>query len=270
MWLIEHENDIRLSIFLFVLVVMMLWEIIAKKKILSSPRKLRWFNNLSIVVLNSVLLRIAFPIMAVGLAAYAEQQQWGLWWQLAGESAPAILFGIMVLISVILLDLVVYWQHRIFHHVPFLWRLHRMHHADTDIDVTTALRFHPIEIMLSMLVKMAIVMLLGIPVIAVIIFEIILNASAMFNHANIKLSATVDRYLRIYLVTPDMHRVHHSIIPLEHHNNFGFCLSCWDRWFGSYIAQPEKGHTNMRIGLPYFREEHWKNIARMLWMPFIK
>ena len=259
----QYEQAIRLSCFFGVLVLMASWEIVAPRRPLSVSKTVRWLNNLGIVLLNNFLLRGLFPIAAVGLAVLATQQQWGV---LNNLDLPVWL-GILV--SVVLLDGVIYLQHVLFHALPLLWRLHRMHHADVDFDVTTGSRFHPIEIFLSMLIKLAAIMVLGPPAVAVLLFEIILNVMAMFNHSNIALPHKIDRVLRWLVVTPDMHRVHHSVLSSETNSNFGFNLSLWDRLFGTYRAQPAAGHQAMQIGLNQFREPKYLTLPWLLVLPFL-
>jgi len=225
-------------------------------------RWLRWSNNLGIVALNTVLTRLAFPIAAVGTAALARDREWGLFNNFDAPDMAA------VALSVIALDLAIYLQHVLFHAVPGLWRLHRMHHADLDFDVTTGARFHPIEILLSMGLKLAVVSALGAPPVAVIIFEVLLNGTAMFNHGNIHIPNSLDRILRLFVVTPDMHRVHHSVVPREANANFGFNLPWWDRLFGTYRDQPEGGHTGMTIGIAQFRDGRELWLDRLLLQPF--
>ena len=222
---------------------------------------IRWTNNLGLVVIDTLVLRLSFPILAVGLAVTAQDLGWGLFNII---EAPE---WVAVLVSIIVLDLVIYLQHVMFHAVPALWRLHRMHHADLEFDVTTGLRFHPVEILLSMGIKLAVVVALGPPAVAVLIFEVLLNATAMFNHSNIRLPMLVDRFLRLIMVTPDMHRVHHSIIPEETNSNFGFNLPWWDRLLGTYKAQPEAGHEGMTIGIEQFRTGRDLWLDRMLVQP---
>ncbi len=225
------------------------------------PRVIRWSNNLALVVIDIIVLRLTFPILAVGLAIIAQERGWGLFNLI---EAPA---WVAVLVSIIVLDLVIYLQHVMFHAVPALWRLHRMHHADLEFDVTTGLRFHPIEIVLSMGIKLAMVLVLGPPAVAVLIFEVLLNATAMFNHSNVRLPLVVDRLLRLIMVTPDMHRVHHSILPEETNSNFGFNLPWWDRLLGTYRAQPAAGHDAMTIGIEQFRTQRDLWLDRMLVQP---
>jgi sterol desaturase/sphingolipid hydroxylase (fatty acid hydroxylase superfamily) len=255
------EPQLRLGVFLGVLAIMALWELLAPRRRRDIPRVIRWSNNLALVVIDTIVLRLTFPILAVGLAVMAQERGWGLFNFI---DAPA---WVAVLASVIILDLVIYLQHVMFHAVPALWRLHRMHHADLDFDVTTGLRFHPIEIVLSMGIKLAMVLVLGPPAVAVLIFEVLLNATAMFNHSNVRLPLVVDRVLRLVIVTPDMHRVHHSILPEETNSNFGFNLPWWDRLLGTYKAQPAAGHDAMTIGIEQFRTPRDQWLDRMLVQP---
>lgn len=259
------EAQLRLVFFLGILLLMMLWEVATPKKTLRFARA-RWPANLALAVLNTLLLRIVFrgalPAGAIGAAWWAKQHGFGLF-NMLQMPEPAVL-----ILSVLLLDLAIYTQHVLFHTLPILWRLHMVHHADRDIDVTTALRFHPIEIMLSMLIKISLVVLLGIPPLAVLVFEITLNGMAMFNHSNIALPARLDSLLRSLLVTPDMHRVHHSVIRHETNSNFGFNLSCWDHLFGTYRAQPLAGHVGMQIGLAHLQNAPTHRLSWLLGLPF--
>ncbi|RJP56925.1 MAG: sterol desaturase family protein [Deltaproteobacteria bacterium] len=260
------ENDIglRLGFFFGVLATVVLWEHARPKRSLHIKRRIRWFSNLSLVGISSITVRLILPFTAAGVALYAEQHRIGLLHLL---SVP---FIVNVILSVLLLDLLIYAQHVTFHYLPLFWRLHKVHHIDQDIDVTTGVRFHPLEIILSTLIKCAVVILLGMPVIAVVIFEILLNASSMFNHGNISLSEKLDRWLRLIVVTPDMHRVHHSIIKEENNSNFGFNLPVWDRVFGTYKAQPEKGHLQMEIGLKEYGDVSRTALMELLLIPFRK
>ncbi|APX89183.1 sterol desaturase [Brevirhabdus pacifica] len=259
--LLSSESLVRLVAFLGVLSAMALWELAAPRRRLEIPRVLRWSNNLALVVVDTIILRLSFPMLAVGLALMAEDRGWGL---LNNLAVPGWL---SVLVSMMVLDLAIYLQHVMFHAVPGLWRLHRMHHADLDFDATTGLRFHPVEILASMGIKLAVVAALGPPAVAVLLFEVVLNASALFNHANIDLPRPVDRVLRWLIVTPDMHRVHHSTDPRETNSNYGFNLPWWDRLFGTYLAQPAKGHTGMEIGIEQFRTRRDLWLDRMLLQP---
>ncbi|NIR60261.1 MAG: sterol desaturase family protein [Gammaproteobacteria bacterium] len=245
---LAYEPQLRLGFFAGVLVAFALGEAVAPRRRRSQPRWLRWLNNLGLVALNTVVLRLLFPAAAVGMALYAETYDWGL---LNQWSVP---YALAVIASVVALDLIVYLQHVMFHAVPALWRLHRVHHADLDFDVTTGLRFHPIEIVLSMLLKLGAVAALGAPALGVLIFEILLNATAIFNHANLRLPQGVDRVLRWFVVTPDMHRVHHSVAGDETNSNFGFNLPWWDRLFGTYRDRPREGHAGMTIGIHQIRD----------------
>lgn len=259
--LLATEPQLRLIVFLGVLVAMALWELAAPRRRREIPRVIRWTNNLGLVVIDTIVLRLSFPILAVGLAVIGQDSGWGLFNIIEAPDWVA------VIVSIIVLDLVIYLQHVMFHAVPALWRLHRMHHADLEFDVTTGLRFHPIEILLSMGIKLAVVVALGPPAVAVLIFEVLLNATAMFNHSNIRLPMLVDRFLRLIVVTPDMHRVHHSIIPEETNSNFGFNLPWWDRLLGTYKAQPKAGHEGMTIGIEQFRTTRDLWLDRMLVQP---
>ena len=262
-FVIAQEPAIRLGFFFGVLGLMSVWEVLAPRRTLTVSKTVRWVNNLGLVFFNSVLLRLLFPAAAAGMAAFAGARGWGLFNYFA---AP---FWLAVVVSVIALDFIIYLQHVMFHAVPVLWRLHRMHHADPDFDVTTGARFHPIEIILSLLIKFATIAVLGPPVVAVVVFEILLNATAMFNHGNIHLPQPLDRLLRWIVVTPDMHRVHHSVEDDEANSNFGFNLPWWDRLLGTYRDQPRAGHRGMTIGIHRYRtarEVTW--LPGMLTLPF--
>ena len=261
-FLLANEPIIRLSAFLGILVVMAAWEVAAPRRRREIPRVLRWTNNFGVVVADTILVRLTFPVVAVGLALTAEERGWGVFNVI---EAPG---WVAFIVSVIVLDLVIYLQHVLFHAVPALWRLHRMHHADLDFDVTTGLRFHPVEIVLSMGIKLAVVVVLGPPAAAVLVFEVLLNGSSLFNHSNIRIPLGLDRVLRWVIVTPDMHRVHHSVVPQETNSNFGFNLPWWDRLFGTYRAQPADGHDGMTIGIELFRTRRDLWLDRMLAQPF--
>ena len=261
--ILAAEPTIRLAIFLGMIAAMALWEVAAPRRRREIPRVIRWTNNLALVIVDTVILRLTFPILAVGLAVMGEERGWGLF---NNVDTP---IWVAVVLSMLLLDLAIYLQHVMFHAIPGLWRLHRMHHADLDFDATTGLRFHPVEILLSMGIKLTLVAALGPPAIAVLLFEVILNATALFNHANITLPRGVDRVLRLMVVTPDMHRVHHSVDPRETNSNFGFNLPWWDRLLGTYIAQPAKGHEGMDIGIEQFRTTRDLWLDRLLIQPVI-
>jgi len=260
--LFGHEDYIRLAAFGGVFAVMAAWEFIGPRRKQSIRRGRRWPSNLAVVAVDTLLVRVLFPTTAVGLALFAEARGFGLF------NIIALPAWIAVAASVVILDFAIYLQHVLFHAVPALWRLHRMHHADLEFDVTTGLRFHPIEILLSMVIKLAVVAALGAPAVSVLIFEVLLNATAMFNHSNVRIPIGLDRVLRWFVVTPDMHRVHHSIVVRETNSNFGFNLPWWDRLFGTYRAQPAAGHEAMTIGIEQFRDPRELGLDRMLVQPF--
>ncbi len=258
----DFEPYVRLAAFGGVFIVMAVWEAVLPKRQQQVRRSKRWPSNIGIVIIDTLCVRLLFPMSAVGLAIVCESNGWGLLnvWQVSTWLA--------VPLSIVLLDLVIYLQHILFHAVPVLWRLHRMHHADLEFDVTTGARFHPIEIVLSMLIKLTLVAALGIPALAVLLFEILLNATAMFNHSNARIPTHIDAIMRLLVVTPDMHRVHHSVRPMETNSNFGFNLPWWDRIFGTYREQPEDGHDGMTIGLKQVRDPAEQRLDRMLTQPF--
>ena len=258
---LANEAWIRVALFAGVLAVMAAWEVVAPRRRRAVSRRVRWPGNLGVVALDTILVRLAFPVVAVGQAAAAEQRGWGLLNVLDVPDWLAFVVGLLAL------DLAIYLQHVMFHAVPALWRLHRMHHADFDLDATTGVRFHPLEILLSMAFKLALVAALGPPAVAVLVFEVLLNATSMFNHANVLLPAAADRVLRMLVVTPDMHRVHHSIHRDETDSNFGFNLPWWDRLLGTYRAQPRDGHETMTLGIPQFRTARDLRLDRMLLQP---
>jgi sterol desaturase/sphingolipid hydroxylase (fatty acid hydroxylase superfamily) len=257
------ENLLRAGIFVSVLAVMLMWEMVSPRRRADPMLWRRRFNNITLLVVNVLVLRLAIPVTAVVAADLATRNSWGLFNQL---QLPTLL---ELVISIVFLDLLIYCQHVVFHKVPVLWKVHRVHHTDLDIDVTTGIRFHPFEILLSMCIKFAGIILVGAPLIAVIIFEILLNATAMFNHSNVYIPDPLDRILRCFIVTPDMHRVHHSVIRKETDSNYGFNLPWWDRLFGTYRAQPEAGHLEMTIGLNEFRDVRAVDILWLLIQPFI-
>ncbi len=257
-----EDNQIRLLIFLGVLLLMCSLETVMPKRIRQQSRSQRWQANLGLVIINSVVLKLLGPITAVVAADYALDNGWGL---LSRFAMPLYLD---IIVGVVVLDLAIYAQHVISHRIPLLWRLHKVHHADRDIDATSGIRFHPVEVVLSMLYKCLVILLLGPVTIAVVLFEIILNASAMFNHANLRLPLWLDRVLRLLIVTPDMHRVHHSVIQRETNSNYGFFLSIWDRVFRTYNAQPEKGHDGMTIGLAQYQSQKPASLLWCMALPF--
>ncbi|MDA1044897.1 MAG: sterol desaturase family protein [Verrucomicrobia bacterium] len=258
-----HETTIRLSFFFGIMVLMCLWEVFAPRRSLTLTRSLRWPSNLSLVVVNTLLMRFLIPTTATGVALFAVAKGWGVF---NAIETPRLL---AIVLSVIALDGIIYMQHVMFHAVPVLWRVHRVHHADLDLDVTSGNRFHPIEIIISMGVKFISILLLGVPATAVLIFEVLLNGAAMFNHANARLPLKFDRLLRLFLVTPDMHRVHHSTEHDETDSNFGFNLPWWDRLFGTYRAQPRAGHSGMTIGLSAMRDpRRCSMLQHLLSLPF--
>ena len=259
----HHEVTIRLAFFFGILVLIGLFEILAPRRPLTTSKGSRWFGNLGVVVISTVLLRIVFPVTAVQLAFWTGQKGWGIF------NLLDLPYWTVVLLSIILLDFIIYLQHVMFHAVPTLWRLHMMHHADLDYDLTTGIRFHPIEILISMVIKFGAIVVLGAPALAVVLFEVILNGMAMFNHGNFYLPLGFDRALRGLVVTPDMHRVHHSVFPSETNSNYGFNLSWWDRLMGTYRAQPRLGHDGMTIGLNQFRDPSKLTLPWMLILPFV-
>jgi sterol desaturase/sphingolipid hydroxylase (fatty acid hydroxylase superfamily) len=259
----DQESLVRLGCFVAVLLAMALWEALAPRRRLLVHRPLRWGSNLGLVVLDRLAVHLLVPLGAVGTAVLATERGWGL------LNNIALPYALSVALAVVALDLAIYLQHRLFHAAPWLWRLHMVHHADLDFDVTTGVRFHTIEILLSMGIKMAVVVLLGAPGLAVVIFEVLLNATSMFNHGNVRLPAWLDRILRLVVVTPEMHRVHHSVHRRETNSNFGFNLPWWDYLFRTYRDQPVDGHEGMTIGLTQFRDEWVERLHWMLALPFI-
>lgn len=258
----EHESLIRIGVFLGVFGTMALWEVFAPRRRLVAEKTRRWGVNWAIVVLDTVIVRLLFPAAAAGAALDAAAQGWGLFNYLDWPG------WVEVVLAIIAFDCLIYWQHVLSHRIPILWRLHRVHHSDRDIDVSTAIRFHPAEIALSMLLKIGAIYVLGPSALAIILFEVILNGCALFNHSNIRLPLAVDRVLRLVLVTPDMHRVHHSVIHRETDANFGFNLPWWDRLFGTYVPQPERGHDGMTIGLDEFQDNRPTRLDWTLMLPF--
>ena len=259
----DGEAKIRLGFFFGIFVLIAVLEWLTPRRALTTSKAGRWFTNLSIIVLNPISVRLVFPVLPVGMALLAAERHWGL------LNIMALPYWLKVVIAVIILDLLIYLQHVLHHAIPILWRLHMVHHADLDFDVTTGMRFHPIEIVLSMAIKLMTVAALGPPAPAVLIFEVALNATSMFNHSNIHVPERIDRILRLFIVTPDMHRVHHSVIIRETNSNYGFNLPWWDRLLGTYKDQPERGHDGMMIGLSQFRDSKRLTLPRLLILPFV-
>lgn len=261
-WFFQHEPALRLGSFLGILALMAIWEILAARRELSQRRLVRWWANFGLTVVDSLVVRLLFPAAAVGIALVAESKNWGLLHQF-DIPYPLALIG-----SFLLLDLAIYLQHVMFHAVPLLWRFHMVHHADQDFDFTTGIRFHPIEILLSVVIKFTVIVALGPPPEAVFLFAIVLNATAMFNHGNVRMPAALDRVLRCFVVTPDMHRVHHSVVVQESNSNFGFNLPWWDRLFGTYRDQPAAGHTDMKLGVEQLLADKPRGLGGVLALPF--
>ena len=259
----KEYTTVRIAFFVAIFVGIGVWETLSARRRLTTSKKVRWANNWGLIAFNPVALRVVFPVLAVDMAVTAQVRGWGL------LNNCALPVWVELVIAVMVLDFVMYVQHVLFHAVPALWRLHMVHHADLDYDLTTGLRFHPVEIVISMGIKLAAVVVLGPSPLAVVVFEIVLNGAAMFNHGNIFIPSSVDRWLRYLLVTPDMHRVHHSIYPTETNTNFGFNLPWWDRLLGTYRAQPRDGHEGMTIGLLQFRDPRELTLPRLLIMPFV-
>lgn len=253
----------RLSAFLGVLGLMALWEVLAPRRHLSTTKFPRWAANLSIVALDSVIIRLLFGAGALGAALVVSERDWGVWNHLSWPT------WLEFILAIVVLDFVLYVQHVMFHAVPWFWRFHMVHHADLDCDVTTGLRFHPLEVALSMVIKLGAVALIGPSPSAVLVFEIVLNATSMFNHSNVRMPTAIDRVLRWFLVTPDMHRIHHSTDPTETNSNFGFNLPWWDRLMGTYRHSPIRGHAGMNIGLEQFRDPRRLTFGRILLLPFL-
>jgi sterol desaturase/sphingolipid hydroxylase (fatty acid hydroxylase superfamily) len=258
----QGEALIRLAAFAAVLAAVALWELAAPRRKPAYPRRARWPNNLGLLAVDVAVVRLLAPGVVIGVALAAETRGWGL------LNAVSLPWWLALPIAVVLLDLILYFQHVMFHAVPTLWRLHRVHHADQDFDVTTGVRFHPIEILLSIVIKCAGVAAIGAPPVAVLVFEVLLNAMAMFNHANASLPGSAERWIRWLVVTPDMHRVHHSVFYDESSSNFGFNVPWWDRLFGTYRAQPKLGHDAMTIGVDAFREAEDLRLDHLLIQPF--
>ncbi len=259
----QYEAVIRVGTFFGIFALLALWEIHSPRRKLLNLRRFRWISNFGLIVISSILVRFIFPTAAVGLAILTEKNQWGLLYYL---DLPEYLHFVL---AFILLDLSLYFQHVMFHALPVFWRFHRVHHTDLDCDVTTGLRFHPFEMLISMLIKFFTIVSIGAPVMVVVVFEIILNAASMFTHSNIRIPKTMEGVIRWLIVTPDMHRTHHSMEETESNSNFGFFISAWDRLFGTYLAEPREGHEVMQIGVKNFRKPHWQNLRWLLYLPFV-
>ena len=259
----ETENLVRFAIFVSLFVAFAVWELSSPRRRQTARKSIRWFSNLSLVAMNTLLVPLLAPIVALAMAKLAQENGWGFF------NYFDVAYPIAFVATVIALDFIIYLQHVMFHSVPILWRLHRVHHSDVNLDVTSGSRFHFIEIMISMMIKVAAVALIGPPIMAVLAFEVLLNGTAMFNHANIRLPLNVDRMLRLFLVTPDMHRVHHSVVRTERDSNYGFNLPWWDYLCGTYQAQPAAGHDEMTIGVPQFRDEKDQYLHRLLIQPLM-
>ena len=258
------ESSARLGFFLGILILIGMWEIAAPRR--GGPHSIlfRWANNFSLVVFNTALMRLIFPTALVGIAVFFQEAGWGLF------NILSLPFWLEILFALVLLDLAIYWQHKMLHAVPLLWRIHRMHHTDIDFDISTGVRFHPIEIILSMGIKIFVIALLGAAPLATVVFEIVLSGSAIFSHGNILIPRRFEIMLRYFLVTPDMHRIHHSIEEVETNSNFGFCLSWWDRIFATYREEPKRTHIEMCLGLGEYRSKKWQSFAGLLRVPFAK
>jgi len=259
---ISPETLVRMGVFAAIFFVVAQSEKIAPRRILLKSKFKRWISNLGMQIIDVVVLRLVFPVFPVGVSVICAQRGWGL------LNYYQIIPPVALIIGVLALDFIIYLQHRMFHFVPIFWRVHMVHHTDQDIDVTTALRFHPLEIILSLLIKFAAVAAIGAPPLSVLIFEVMLNGASMFNHGNLRIPLPFDRIIRTALVTPDMHRVHHSVVVRETNSNYGFSFSWWDRLFGTYIAQPQEGHDKMKIGLNGYHDDRSLKLSTLLTMPF--
>jgi len=260
----NHEIIIRLGCFIIIFSILAVWEIVRPRRTRKFLKNQRWFNNLTIALFDTAIVRFLIPMVPVGMAVLAQERGWGLF-NLLFLPEP-----VEIVLAVAALDCAIYLQHLLFHITPLLWPFHLVHHVDLDLDVTSGMRFHPVEIIISMGIKLIAVLLLGAPPLSVLVFEILLNSTALFNHSNIYIPPALDRIIRLLIVTPDMHRVHHSVILKENNSNYGFTLSWWDRIFGTYQAQPAKGHHEMVIGIPGFLESGNQKLTWLLALPFLK
>jgi sterol desaturase/sphingolipid hydroxylase (fatty acid hydroxylase superfamily) len=263
-FLLTNASEIRFGIFASLILIFALFESMFPRRERLLSRGFRWVNNFSLSFLNTLLLKIVFPLGAVGLAFQVEKEEFGLF------TVFVLPYWVEFLVTFLILDFCIYLQHRIFHKVSWLWKLHRVHHADIDLDVSSGIRFHPIEIILSMMIKMVLIVAFGISPLVVLVFEVVLNATSLFNHSSLNLPLGFDRLLRKILVTPDMHRVHHSVNKQETDSNFGFNFSCWDYLLGTYCAQPQDGHKDMQIGVEEFRKRNDNLLHKLLIQPFLK
>jgi sterol desaturase/sphingolipid hydroxylase (fatty acid hydroxylase superfamily) len=259
---IYHEPFIRIVFFAAIFAIVAIAEVFSPRRNLVASKHKRWINNILLSLTGTGLLRLIFPIFPVGVAFFCADKGWGL------LNYFQIPLWFAVISGVVLLDLTIYLQHMMFHLVPVFWRVHKVHHIDQDIDVTTGLRFHPLEMILSMIIKIAVVAVIGAPPVSVVIFEILLNGTTMFNHGNLNISLAADRIIRLLIVTPDMHRVHHSVIVKETNSNYGFNFSWWDRLFRTYRREPENGHLQMKIGLNGYHDFKYQQLLPMLIIPF--
>lgn len=262
-WFLTNESTIRLGSFLTVFIIMAVWEFLLPSRTLLINKLIRWLNHGALILISNITIKGLSPFVLTGLALYASEHQIGL---LSQVNIP---LWLSVVLSLLLMDGLIYWQHRLMHVVPLLWRLHRLHHSDLDYDVTTAIRFHPIEMLLSFFIKAGAVLVLGVPVIAVILFEVLLSALALFNHANINLPKTIEKIMRVLVVTPDVHRIHHSVIREETNSNYGFNLIIWDKMFGSYITEAKHGDQKIILGLDEFKnKQQATRLYHLLIQPF--
>lgn len=262
-FLLDHESTIRLGFFLGAFVLLAVWELFAPRRASETSKVIRWTNNGALAIVNILMVRVLFPLAAVGLAVFVNERGTGL------LNMFPVPYPLAIVASLLAFDLAVYLVHLAFHTAPVLWRMHRVHHADVDFDVTTAVRFHPLQMVLSTLIKFAVILVLGTPVLAVLVFEAVFHALLLFNHANVHIPRAVDRVLRWFVVTPDMHRVHHSVRSAETDSNFGFALPWWDRLFGTYRAEPAAGQERMTLGIGQFRTQRDFWLDRLLLNPFL-
>jgi len=262
-FLLDHESVIRLGFFVGAFALLAVWEWLAPRRTLQTSKPIRWANNVALAALNIFMVRVLFPLAAVGLAVFVNERGTGL------LNMFAVPYALAIVASLAAFDLAVYLIHLAFHTAPVLWRMHRVHHTDVDVDVATGVRFHPVQMVLSTLVKFAVILVLGPPVLAVVLFETVFHALLLFNHTNVRISPAVDRVLRWFIVTPDMHRVHHSVHLSEANSNFGFALPWWDRLFGTYRAEPAGGHKRMALGTELFRAPQDCRLDRMLLNPVL-